>query len=155
MAKSPLKLLSRLVLQPYHRQARGMTLGTRTAVFDTAGQILLVRHTYAAGWLLPGGGVERGETIFQSAIRELREEAGVIAGVEPTLHGICLNDEAFPGDHVAVLSLRRFKREAFQPNAEIAAAEFFALADLPHDATSGTRRRIGEIVEGRTIAPHW
>lgn len=155
MAKLPFKLLTKLVLQPYHRQARGMTLGTRTAVFDAAGQVLLVRHTYAPGWLLPGGGVERGETIIQSAIRELREEAGVIAEGDPILHGICLNDQAFPGDHVAVLSLRRFTREHFRPNNEIAAAEFFTPADLPRDVTPGTRRRLEEIATGRAIAPHW
>lgn len=155
MPKLPFKLVSKLVLQPYHRQMRGMTLGTRTAVFDAAGHVLLVRHTYAPGWLLPGGGVERGETIVQSAIRELREEAGVIAEVEPLLHGICLNDEAFPGDHVAVLSLRQFTRQEFRPNSEISAAEFFALPDLPRDATSGTRRRIAENLEKRAVAAHW
>jgi 8-oxo-dGTP pyrophosphatase MutT (NUDIX family) len=155
MPRLPLKLMSKLILQPYHRQARGMTLGTRTAVFDSEGRVLLVRHTYAPGWLLPGGGVERGETIAQSAIRELQEEASIIAEADPVLHGICLNHEAFPGDHVAVLSLHMFRRETFAPNNEIAAADFFAVAQLPEGTTAGTRRRIEEIASGKSVAPHW
>jgi ADP-ribose pyrophosphatase YjhB (NUDIX family) len=153
--KSAFHILSKLVLQPYHRQARGLTLGTRTAVFDQSHRVLLVRHTYAPGWLLPGGGVERGETIGQSAIRELHEEAGVIAEEPPMLLGICLNDAAFPGDHVAVLSLRRFRRDPFTPNAEIAAAEFFSADDLPPETTVGTRHRLNEIAGGLPIAAHW
>ncbi|HQX85944.1 MAG TPA: NUDIX domain-containing protein, partial [Aestuariivirga sp.] len=82
-------------------------MGTRTAVFDDENRVLLVRHSYGTGWLLPGGGVERGETLFESAKREIREEAGIIAQEEPVLQGICLNDELFPGDHVAVFTLRK------------------------------------------------
>jgi 8-oxo-dGTP pyrophosphatase MutT (NUDIX family) len=151
----PMKLLSALVLQPYYRQFRGMTLGTRTAVLDSNSRVMLVRHTYAPGWVLPGGGVERGETIYQSAKREIREEAAIVALDEPILHGICLNDLAFPGDHVAVLSLRQFRSEAFKPNGEIAAAEFFPLASLPAGVTEGTRRRLQEIAGGVEVSPRW
>jgi 8-oxo-dGTP pyrophosphatase MutT (NUDIX family) len=153
--KEPMfKLVSRLVLQPYSRQRRGLTLGTRTLVTD-ASRVLLVRHTYAPGWMLPGGGVERGETIFQSAARELREEAGIIAGEEPRLLGLCLNDRVFPGDHVAVLRLETFTRLPFTPNREIAEADFFDLSSLPEGTTGGTRRRIAEAIEGRMVAAVW
>lgn len=37
-----------------YRQTRGMTLGTRTLVLkEQAAEVLLVRHGYAPGWLLP------------------------------------------------------------------------------------------------------
>src|SRR5438552_10539353 len=49
-----------LLMQPWFRLRRGMTLGVRAAVFDEEGRIIMVRHRYAPGWLLPGVGVERG-----------------------------------------------------------------------------------------------
>ena len=47
----------RKVFHLYWRFARGMTLGVRAVVIDDAGRVFLVRHTYVAGWHLPGGGV--------------------------------------------------------------------------------------------------
>jgi ADP-ribose pyrophosphatase YjhB (NUDIX family) len=149
------KAVQRLLLQPYYRQTRGMTLGTRSVVLDAERGVLLVRHTYAPGWLLPGGGVERGETLCQSCLRELREEAAITALEEPALHGMFLNDKQFPGDHVACFVLRRFRQEAFSGTAEIAEARFFPLDQLPDGTTPGTRRRIAEVREGRPAAPAW
>ena len=150
-----LRIASKTVLQPLYRQTRGLTLGTRTAVFDGENRVLLIRHSYGPGWLLPGGGVERGETIFDSAKREIREEAGIIAEEEPVLLGICLNDGQFPGDHVAVLDLRKFSQEPWQPSLEISHMQFFAINQLPEGTTGGTRRRLEEIISNRGIARHW
>ena len=144
------------VLHPFYRLVRGMTLGTRTLVLkaDDA-QVMLVRHGYAAGWLLPGGGVERGESLAEAAIREVREEAGIIAEEEPKLHGIFLNDRQFRGDHVACFVLRRFSEGPFSTGFEIAEARFFPVSDLPEGTTGGTRRRIAEVLEGKTAGRDW
>ena len=149
------KAASRLLVQPVHRQLRGMTLGTRTAVIGEGANVLLVRHNYAPGWFLPGGGVERGETIYQAAVRELREEAGIVADEEPLLHGVFLNDENFPGDHVACFVVRRFTRETVAKSLEIAEARFFPLDALPDGTSGGTRRRLTEIVAGSQPARAW
>ncbi len=133
-----------------------MTLGTRTLVLkDEVCEVLLVRHSYSPGWLLPGGGVERGESLTEAAVRELREEAAIEAEEAPVFHGIFLNDRQFPGDHVACFVLRRFRQESFTPNSEIAEARFFPAAALPEGTTPGTRRRIAEVLDGRPPARDW
>ena len=155
MRRQLFRIASRAVLRPLLRQTRGMTLGARIASIDGENRVMLVRHSYAPGWILPGGGVERGETVYAAAVRELREETGIVAEEEPKLHGFYSNHEKFPGDHIACFVLRRFAREPFTPNAEIIAAEFFAAGQLPSDATEGTKRRIAEILFGQPITHDW
>src|SRR5689334_14290642 len=92
----------RRLLHTYWRIARGMTLGVRAVVIDPAGRVFLVRHSYVAGWHLPGGGVETGETIGQSLARELAEEGGITLNGAPTLHGVFHNAHVSRRDHVAV-----------------------------------------------------
>ena len=143
-------------LRAAYRQTRGMTLGTRVVVLrDQDADVMLVRHVYAPGWLLPGGGVERGEALADAARRELREEAGIVAEEEPRLHGIFLNDAQFRGDHVACFVVRRFRTEGFKPGVEIAEARFFPVDRLPEGTTGGTRRRLSEVLAGEAPPPVW
>jgi ADP-ribose pyrophosphatase YjhB (NUDIX family) len=156
MIPKPLyNLLSRVLLQPIHRQFRSLTIGTRTAVFDSQERVLLVRHSYSPGWQFPGGGVERGETVYEAAIRELREEAAVEAIGTLVLHGIFDASHQFPGDHVCCFILREFSRGDWKPTAEIIDARFFETTNLPESTTAGTRRRLAEIAGQAPIAHDW
>ena len=69
-------LINRLV-HFYWRFSRGLTLGVRAVVLDAEGRVFLIKHSYAAGWHLPGGGVEAGETLVEALARELREEGNI------------------------------------------------------------------------------
>jgi 8-oxo-dGTP diphosphatase len=44
---------------------------------DSAGRVLLVKPSYKAGWDIPGGYVEPGESPKQAARREVLEELGI------------------------------------------------------------------------------
>lgn len=133
-----------------------MTLGVRAIVLDEAGRVLLVRHTYTEGWHFPGGGVEIGETVHQTLVKELAEEAGVMLTAPPVLHGICFNQAMGRRDHVAVFVVRAFTWGGPPPpNAEIAQADFFALDRLPEGVTASTRARLLELADGRSAGAFW
>jgi 8-oxo-dGTP pyrophosphatase MutT (NUDIX family) len=134
---------------------RGMTLGARVAVIDGQGRFLLVKHTYSTPWIFPGGGVERGETCLEAALREMDEEAAIVATGPLQLHGIFSNHADFPGDHLLFYVCRQFEQKVFTPNREIEAAEFFAVDALPPIVSAGSRRRIEELVSGRGPSGTW
>lgn len=148
--------LARKILQRFWRWQRALTLGARGIVVDEFGQVLLVRQTYTKGWLFPGGGVEKGETIEMALARELFEEAGIKLTAPPELFGLYSNEPYFPGDHVAVYTIRHWTQDRQpEPNREIAEVRFFPVQDLPPDVTDGTRRRLDEFFAGQPRQSMW
>lgn len=146
----------RRVLHAYWRFARGLTLGVRGVVIDPAGRVFLVKHSYVAGWHLPGGGVEAGETVREALARELLEEGGIAALGLPVLHGVFFNARVSRRDHVAVFVVREFTREGGPRHAgEIVDHGFFAPDALPADATRGTRARLDEVLKDAARSEWW
>ena len=131
-----------------------MTLGVRIVVTDAESRVLLVRHSYVAGWHLPGGGVERGETMKYALHRELQEEGGVEPLGEPRLHGIFANRN-FSGDHVAVFVVSEWRGVAHSHGREITDCGFFPLDALPDDVTEGTKLRLAEVFSGVPVSEYW
>ena len=140
----------------YWRVARGMTLGVRGMVLDADNRVFLVKHSYVAGWHLPGGGVEVGETFREALRRELMEEGRIEVLGEPPLHGLFLNSHVSRRDHVAVYLVRDFRQDRLpEANREIVACGFFDPKALPDGTTAGTRLRISEVLENRPPLPTW
>ena len=67
-------LLWNLIFRPTHH-------GVWIAVW-WAGQLLLIKNSYRPSITLPGGGQDRGESLVEAALRELREEVGIQARPE-------------------------------------------------------------------------
>jgi ADP-ribose pyrophosphatase YjhB (NUDIX family) len=133
-----------------------MTLGVRALVANADGEILLVRHSYVSGWHLPGGGVERGETLRAALTRELKEEAGVALEGEASLFAVYYNSKGSPRDHVALFVVRAFRQDAeFRPSAEIIDRRFFPADALPADVTAATRQRIAEVLKDAPVNEYW
>jgi 8-oxo-dGTP pyrophosphatase MutT (NUDIX family) len=140
----------------YWRFARGLTVGVRALVIDGTDRVFLVKHSYIAGWHLPGGGVEPGESLMTALTRELREEGNIELSDQPVLFGIYFNRRISRRDHVALYIVRSFHQSAPpQPNKEIVAHGFFSLSALPEDTTRGTRARISEFFDGRQPSELW
>ena len=146
----------RRVMHFYWRFSRAATLGVRGMVIDGAGRIFLVKHSYVAGWHLPGGGVETGETLLEALTRELAEEGNIQLGSTPPLYGVYFNKRTSRRDHVALFIVRDFQQNGqLQPNHEIIEHGFFAPDALPEDATRSTRARIAEVIDGNAISELW
>jgi len=146
----------RRFLHAYWRFSRGVTIGVRALIFDGEGRVFLVKHSYIAGWHLPGGGVETGETFLTALERELREEGNIEVSEPPVLHAIYFNRRVSKRDHVVLYVVRAFRQIAPpEPNSEIIAHGFFAPQELPVDTSRATRERIAEVLTGRMPAEIW
>jgi 8-oxo-dGTP pyrophosphatase MutT (NUDIX family) len=141
----------------HSRLTKGVTLGVRGLVLSPdGGEVLLVRHSYVAGWYLPGGAVEPGETAYDSLVRELDEEAGIVPDGAPSLVGLFFNERHRRRDHVALFLVPAWRHlRPFVPTGEIRESRFFPARDLPADATDATRRRIEEHLCGAERSPYW
>jgi ADP-ribose pyrophosphatase YjhB (NUDIX family) len=154
--RRPLEPAIRRVFHTYWRFSRGLTLGVRGLVLDEQGRVFLIKHSYVAGWHLPGGGVEIGESLATALVRELREEGNIELIGAPELFAVYWNRRVARRDHVALYVVRSFRQSAPpQPNREIVAHGFFAPNALPGGTTTSTRARLSEVLESRSAAEIW
>lgn len=98
-------------------------------------KILLVRHEKngKSYWLLPGGGVDFGESVAEALIREFKEEVGLDIRVGPM---VMVHDSIPPNKHRQVLNIYfMVSAEKFDlkvtPDAVLRDAAFYPLAEFP------------------------
>lgn len=104
--------------------------GAAVLLFDEAGCLLLVRHTYQRGraWSLPGGWAKRGESLRLTAAREAFEELGARVEVGVPL---ATSRGLFGDVSVVFEAMFAAPAAALILDAEIAEARFFPLDALP------------------------
>ena len=133
------------------RLRRPSIAGVRVLAFDPDGRLLLIRHSYGHdAWMLPGGGLKRGESPIAAAARELGEEAGCEL-VDPV--EAMVQDEALWGARNRVHIVTGEARGAPRPDRrEVTEAAFFAPDALPEDLANVLRLYLADWLTAATAA---
>ena len=131
-----------------------VALGAHALIIDRTGKILLARHSYMAGWSLPGGGVGRGEPPADALLRELAEEIGEVRSDPPQLAGIFSRRSGW-ATNVIVLYRMTNADVAFTPNLEVREIIFTDPASPPAGTSGGTLRRLAEFTSNAPPSPYW
>ena len=125
---------------------RPVTLGARSLVLD-GDQVLLVRGHGQDRWHLPGGAVNRNETLAEAARRETREETGCEVEIERFL-GMYFARWSWKSDHMAIFVARPLSPVVLRFNIEIGEARYFPIAALPRNVDPTVRRRLDDYAKG-------
>ncbi|PXW75253.1 ADP-ribose pyrophosphatase YjhB (NUDIX family) [Blastomonas natatoria] len=137
------------------RRAIGVRTRGVKAVVLKGDAVLLIRHSYQSShlYMLPGGGVKRGETPIAAAIREVREETGCrLTGARE--HGDFLTRAEGWSDHVTVV-IGSTVDEPVADGREVIEARLFPMHALPPNVSDASLRRIAEIRDGRPPSGEW
>jgi ADP-ribose pyrophosphatase YjhB (NUDIX family) len=67
---------------PAAPSANSLVVGSSAVVVDSQNRILLQCRSDSGNWALPGGTMDIGETLAESAIREVKEETGFDVQIE-------------------------------------------------------------------------
>src|SRR5215472_15064415 len=62
---------------PAAPKANSIVPSANVIAVNDQGEILLIRRTDNSNWAVPGGGMDLGESITDTAVRETREETGI------------------------------------------------------------------------------
>ena len=115
--------------------------GATVLVEDADGRILLGLRRDNGDWAMPGGGAEENGSFADTALDELREEAGLEADRDDLIAFACVSDTS---DHLNVYPngdvthyfglwfvLRRWRGEPVADGDELACIEWFNREDPP------------------------
>ena len=112
---------------------RPKTYGAHAVALTPEGKLVLVKLRYAPGWRLPGGGRGKDEPAKDAALRELREEIGMVSHGEVKFAGELEESADFRRDTASLLVVRNVEYRPRRWSWEIEAVTEAGIDSLPDD----------------------
>lgn len=122
-------------------------LGVNLAIIQD-GKVLLTRRRDFEVWCLPGGEVDDGESLAQAALREAREEVGLVVRLERLVGVHSRPQWLSTGSHVVLFAASILSGELSIQPQEVLEARFFSRDDLPRELLLGHRQQIQDALDG-------
>lgn len=131
-----------------------LVLGCAAIILDDAGRVLLQKRSDNGHWGLPGGGVEPGEKVADTVVREVYEETGYrvevirLHGVysDPALGQLIRYPDGNVGHIVAIIFQCRVVGGAIRVSHESTAVEWHPTDMLPEPMTPSHRVRLADFL---------
>ncbi|WKK24710.1 NUDIX domain-containing protein [Streptomyces olivoreticuli] len=143
---------------PRAPKANSVVPSASAVVVDDAGRLLMIHKTDNNLWALPGGGHDIGESITDTAIREVREETGIeieiehITGVYTNPQHVMAYDDGEVRQQFTICFRARPTGGALRNSEESKEVRWVSPADLPNlDVHPSMQLRIDHgLDQGRT-----
>ena len=118
-------------------QANSLVVGSSAVVADSDGRILLQHRSDSGNWALPGGTMDIGETLAESATREVREETGFdvridrIVGIYSDPDHVFAYDDGEIRQEFSICLACTITGGSLSVSSESTDVRFFAPEDIP------------------------
>src|SRR5690606_31557852 len=127
-------------------------------VFDKENRVLMQKRTDNGQWGFPGGFMELGESVHDTARREVYEETGLLLE-ELELFGIYSGpqyDKTFSnGDQVALVLIsficKRYSGNLVENNEESLENNFFSLEELPENIFTEHKMLVDDLLSKKQL----
>jgi len=123
--------------------------GACAVVLDDDGRVLLVKRKDFRLWVLPGGGLEDGETAEAAAVRETAEETGYQIAIERYVGRYILIGGPLGRSETDCFVGRLIGGEAIENGPETAAVGWFDPGRLPRRFLDTHRLRLADALANR------
>ena len=135
-------------------RANSLVVGSSAIVVDDRNRILLQRRTDSGNWALPGGAMDIGETLAESAIREVKEETGFdvrierIVGIYSDPGHVFAYDDGEVRQEFSICLACAITGGSLQVSSESTAVEFFTFEEAAAlQMHVSIRKRIGDYLD--------
>lgn len=125
-----------------------MREASTAAVLNSKGEILLQLRSDVPIWVLPGGGIEKGETPKQAAVREVFEETGLKVKPEAYVGRYSVQHRMY--GHAIHLFMCKIIGGSLRKNRESIQLGFFNVNKLPKPLLHIFKERIADALAGKT-----